>query len=72
MLVRLVDRVDATAPAPPGLPGCRRPPHVRPAQFRSGTGAKAAGDLVGEIRAFLAAGMDGFFTDNRDLGVAAG
>jgi len=45
---------------------------VRPAQFRSGTDAKAAGDLVGEIRAFLAAGMDGFFTDNRDLGVAAG
>jgi glycerophosphoryl diester phosphodiesterase len=29
------------------------------------------GDLVGEIRAFLAAGMDGFFTDNPDLGVIA-
>ena len=28
------------------------------------------GDLAGEIRAFLAAGMDGMFTDNPD--VAAG
>jgi len=29
------------------------------------------GDLVGELRAFIAAGMDGFFTDNPDLGVIA-
>jgi glycerophosphoryl diester phosphodiesterase len=29
------------------------------------------GDLVGEIRAFPVAGLDGFFTDNPDLGVAA-
>jgi len=26
---------------------------------------------VGEIRTFVAAGLDGFFTDNPDLGVAA-
>jgi len=24
--------------------------------------------MVGEVRAFLASGMDGFFTDNPDLG----
>jgi hypothetical protein len=29
------------------------------------------GDLLGEIRAFLAAGMDGSLTDNPDLGVIA-
>jgi glycerophosphoryl diester phosphodiesterase len=44
---------------------------VLPAQFRSGADLEAPGDLVGEIRAFLAAGMDGFFTDNPDLGVIA-
>jgi len=42
-----------------------------PSQFRSGADREAPGDLVGEIRAFLAAGMDGFFTDNPDLGVIA-
>lgn len=30
-----------------------------------------AGDVVSEIRAHLAAGVDGFFTDNADLGQAA-
>jgi glycerophosphoryl diester phosphodiesterase len=29
------------------------------------------GDLVGELRVFLDAGMDGFFTDNPDLGALA-
>ena len=28
------------------------------------------GDLAGEITAFLDAGMDGFFTDNPDIGAA--
>ncbi|USQ78434.1 glycerophosphodiester phosphodiesterase [Ornithinimicrobium faecis] len=31
----------------------------------------AAGDVVAEIRAHLAAGVDGFFTDHTDLGVQA-
>jgi len=44
---------------------------VLPASVRSSTNPNAAGDLAGEIRVFLAAGMDGFFTDNPDLGVAA-
>ncbi len=30
------------------------------------------GNMVGEVRAFLAAGMDRFFTDNPDLGAEAG
>lgn len=35
-----------------------------PAQYRDGTDPSAPGDLVGELRAFLRAGVDGFFTDN--------
>ncbi|WP_236779143.1 esterase-like activity of phytase family protein [Agromyces seonyuensis] len=42
-----------------------------PAEFRSSTDPNAYGDLAGEIRVFVAAGMDGFFTDQPDLGVAA-
>ena len=38
---------------------------------RSGTDPEAPGDMVGELQVFLDAGMDGFFTDNPDLGVAA-
>jgi glycerophosphoryl diester phosphodiesterase len=49
----------------------RRENQFLPAQFRSSADPNAPGDLVGEIRTFLAAGMDGFFTDNPDLGVAA-
>jgi glycerophosphoryl diester phosphodiesterase len=49
----------------------RRENQFLPAQFRSSTDPNAPGDVVGEIRAFLAAGMDGFFTDNPDLGVIA-
>ena len=41
-----------------------------PTNFQIGTDPAAKGDLPGEIRAFLAAGMDGFFTDNPDLGAA--
>jgi glycerophosphoryl diester phosphodiesterase len=39
-----------------------------PRQFRVGTDPNAPGDLAGEIRVFLAAGIDGFFTDNPDIG----
>ena len=44
-----------------------------PARWSSGSSAdpNAVGDLAGEIRVFLDAGMDGFFTDNPDIGVAA-
>ena len=49
----------------------RRENRFLPADFRRGTGPNAAGDMIGEARVFLAAGMDGFFTDNPDLGSAA-
>lgn len=42
-----------------------------PTQFRVGTDPNAHGDLQGEIRTFLRAGMDGFFTDHPDVGAAA-
>jgi glycerophosphoryl diester phosphodiesterase len=45
--------------------------HFLPAQYRSEGPATAAGDGQGEIAAFLAAGIDGFFTDNPDVGAAA-
>jgi len=46
----------------------RRENRFLPAQFRSSADLEAPGDLAGEIRTFLAAGMDGFFTDNPDIG----
>jgi glycerophosphoryl diester phosphodiesterase len=49
----------------------RRENQFLPLDFRVGTDPNAVGDLVGEIRVFVAAGIDGFFTDNPDLGVAA-
>ena len=39
-----------------------------PLQFRSSTDPNAPGDLEGELRAFLRAGIDGFFTDNPAIG----
>jgi glycerophosphoryl diester phosphodiesterase len=42
-----------------------------PAQFRRGTAAADDGDLAAELRAYLACGIDGFFTDQTDVGVAA-
>ena len=42
-----------------------------PTEFRSSADPNAPGDLVGEIQAFLDAGIDGFFTDNPDIGVRA-
>jgi glycerophosphoryl diester phosphodiesterase len=49
----------------------RRENQFLPLQFRVGSDPNAVGDLVGELKVFLAAGMDGFFTDDPDLGVAA-
>ncbi|MFC0716004.1 esterase-like activity of phytase family protein [Cellulomonas biazotea] len=49
----------------------RRENQFLPTQFRVGTDPNAPGDLTGEIRTFLRAGMDGFFTDNPDVGAAA-
>jgi glycerophosphoryl diester phosphodiesterase len=42
-----------------------------PAGLRSGPASTASGDLQRELEAFLAAGIDGFFTDQADLGVRA-
>jgi len=39
-----------------------------PLQFRSSTDPNAPGDLTGELRAYLDAGIDGFFTDNPAIG----
>ncbi|WP_129787040.1 esterase-like activity of phytase family protein [Promicromonospora panici] len=49
----------------------RRENQFMPTEFRSSTDPNGIGDLVGEIRVFMEAGLDGFFTDNPDLGVAA-
>ncbi|MGY4643007.1 esterase-like activity of phytase family protein [Cellulomonas sp. URHB0016] len=48
----------------------RRENQFLPADFRSSTDPNAPGDLAGEIRVFVGAGMDGLFSDNPD--VAAG
>ena len=42
-----------------------------PAELRRGTDPAARGDLSGEVRLFLEAGVDGLFTDNPGPGVAA-
>ena len=49
----------------------RRENQFLPLDFRNGTDPAAVGDLVGEIDTFLRAGMDGFFTDNPDMGALA-
>ncbi|WP_083701497.1 esterase-like activity of phytase family protein [Tersicoccus sp. Bi-70] len=49
----------------------RRENQFLPADFRRGTDPASPGDLVGEIRTFLDAGLDNVFTDNPDLGVQA-
>ncbi len=48
----------------------RRENTFLPLQFRSSPHPAEIGDLRGEIRAFLDSGMDGFFTDNPDIGAA--
>jgi glycerophosphoryl diester phosphodiesterase len=45
----------------------RRENRFLPTDFHSCTDLDAPGDMAGEIAVFLAAGMDGFFTDNPDL-----
>jgi glycerophosphoryl diester phosphodiesterase len=42
-----------------------------PANFKRGSDPAQLGDLRGELSAHLATGIDGFFTDHPDLGVAA-
>lgn len=42
-----------------------------PTDLRSGPDPNAFGDMAAEVQAFVAAGMDGFFTDHPDLGAAA-
>ncbi len=49
----------------------RRENRFLPLQHRRGDAPEAPGDLAGEIATFLGAGMDDFFTDNPDVGVAA-
>jgi glycerophosphoryl diester phosphodiesterase len=49
----------------------RRENQFLPVDYRDGSTPIAYGDLEGEIGAYLAAGMDGFFTDHPDVGVAA-
>jgi len=42
-----------------------------PLDYRRGAAPAGAGDLKGELLAYLRAGIDGFFTDQADLGVSA-
>ena len=42
-----------------------------PAEHRAGADPRAHGDLAGEIRAFVEAGMDGLFSDHPDHAAAA-
>ena len=42
-----------------------------PANLRNGADPNARGDLAAEISAFLDTGVDGFFTDNPDIGAKA-
>jgi glycerophosphoryl diester phosphodiesterase len=48
----------------------RRENAFLPAEFRSSADPTGIGDLAGELRAFLDAGLDGFFSDNPDIGAA--
>ncbi len=45
--------------------------HFLPTDFKSGIDPRDTGDLEGEISAFLAAGVDGLFSDNPARAVAA-
>jgi glycerophosphoryl diester phosphodiesterase len=49
----------------------RRENTFLPLELRSSTDPAGIGDLEAEIRQFLALGVDGLFTDNPDIGVAA-
>ena len=39
-----------------------------PSELARGSGPSAKGDMTAQLRAFIEAGMDGFFTDHPDLG----
>ena len=49
----------------------RRENYFLPTDFKSGIDPRAAGDLAGEVRAFVAAGVDGLFSDNPGDAAAA-
>lgn len=49
----------------------RRENQFLPTEFRSSPDPTAVGDLAGEIRVFVRAGMDGLFSDNPDVAVGA-
>jgi glycerophosphoryl diester phosphodiesterase len=49
----------------------RRENTFLPLELRSSGDPAGIGDLTAELRQFLALGIDGFFTDNPDIGVAA-
>ncbi len=49
----------------------RRENRFLPVEYRRGSDPNGTGDMVGEVAASLAVGMDGVFTDNPDLGVEA-
>ncbi len=49
----------------------RRENQFMAVDFRRGEDPNAVGDLAAEVRAFLDAGVDGLFTDNPDVAVAA-
>ncbi len=42
-----------------------------PANFRQGGDPNGFGDILGELKTYLGAGMDGLFTDHPDIGAAA-
>src|SRR5205085_2466581 len=48
----------------------RRENRFLPLQLRSSEDQDGVGDLTAELDAFVAAGMDDFFTDNPDIGSA--
>ncbi|SIN73985.1 esterase-like activity of phytase family protein [Agromyces cerinus] len=48
----------------------RRENAFLPTEFRSSADPAGIGDLAGELRVFLDAGLDGFFADNPAIGVA--
>jgi glycerophosphoryl diester phosphodiesterase len=49
----------------------RRENYFLPAEHRTGTDPRSAGDLAAEIRTFLATGINGLFSDNVPEAVAA-
>lgn len=49
----------------------RRENYFLPTDFKSGIDPRDAGDLAGEVRAYVAAGVDGLFSDNPAQAVAA-